>query len=1450
VQSGAVPKAFFLGPNLEDYKDDPEFRTKSFNIDSAVNTESFSGTIGGASAVERVRWEVTEKWLFARRSYQESPGSDNRGLPRKEVSPGKFEFPTPPTGTIIAAFKIESHFDIRRGYNPATGEEQNTIEENSNDRPWQQREYMRVDWSKNEAQSTSGDTSWVFGGTPISAIEYNASNEANSEDRPHFEISEGYFDVTNKYTMAPETIPGWGIPECVIIGYFNGTSSFDCTPTEVRVRHSFVKLTGKEDFEPFEESNAARDVVGNWGNAGNTFNREYGAPPISAWDPQYGYTDAKTKTFYSIHNIWEKSHQEVACETNEDGNHDGTADECEADKTGYAGKPGSQCDIHVGKCTIPVRDRKVKTIGYWLNADAPQELTDELAEDGKTIERHGVYEELTETWSQLLKVSVAARREVECRRTHDGNLEACHAEFFEGNGPQSKQMVKFGGWGIDTPKAQDVDKSGDQDTPLVTTCHNPVRAYDLPMCGKPGEVIRLGDVRKNFAIYWPYSSRAPYGGVASIGGDPITGEMVGVTATTMMRSATYAAAHQRDIIALALGDLKMEDLVQGVQASRYADRVKNGVVADAMVKPKSPAELKSMVANIDLPSVQAAVGESPAALAAMPKADRQLKSALKQAKSSPQTASIVAANERVEALASQLAQLDEVKAATNRGLKRLVSEANGQNEALSKALATMAAKDSTKIQSLIDQYEAFLGNRGVCFHDSINMSAAGSIYLPTLAPYFKKLYGGLSPVERGAQIYNDLLRESTKGISFHEIGHSLGLRHNFASSWDSMNYPPQYWQLRTNESQSVAACTAQSQGGNDCMGPRYLDPLTDDEMGKGSEPRPGIEYFANTSTMEYQIERGGETVGAGTYDLHAMKTLYGRTLETFDSAQVSPDEQSSFGALMLSQGIANPLYWDVQKRGWGNHYTKLAMKAKVFDAKRDCRPATDEEKETAKWRIVHGKVCSPSPKNHLAYEDMLSPEISVRVGVQTAKIGANGVRWKGKDENGKELIRWQYRYGEDYSSGGYVHAKPFDSGADMYEITMNVINRFNNTYPWSYFRRQNKEFAWWSLPSSIAYGTYARMRGYHWSTTTDIGRADAEDLADDDRDRPAVVAAAEMFNFLQSALLMPEPGKYGEGEDSARRTSPRGGAQPILDVLSDYEDTASAGELGIVDGRFVQVDFDNDKGGSWDYFHFPKYAGFDEEKALALRELVDSRPTLSTVSRDNALDGRDPYISFRTDSPHAIDRLLGGLLSEDWETIAPSISAEGNTTQVFDLREKDSTKLVRPSGHRGIVFPNVGYANEFLSGVYAMLYSRFSTDMVLAQKMRVRYEGDIAPVVPANRQIGFLDPVTGHRYIATLYGTESIGGRPVEKGIASRMLQHANDLYALLYQVESTLPSGEVVPKLVNGQPVLKNPADSNNATYEQNLRRYIGFLDMMRQVGNILGGGPLGGGGGGGDDE
>jgi hypothetical protein len=44
-------------------------------------------------------------------------------------------------------FPADAALDIRRAYYDSTDEEQNIIEESDTDRPWYEREYMRVNWA-------------------------------------------------------------------------------------------------------------------------------------------------------------------------------------------------------------------------------------------------------------------------------------------------------------------------------------------------------------------------------------------------------------------------------------------------------------------------------------------------------------------------------------------------------------------------------------------------------------------------------------------------------------------------------------------------------------------------------------------------------------------------------------------------------------------------------------------------------------------------------------------------------------------------------------------------------------------------------------------------------------------------------------------------------------------------------------------------------------------------------------------------------------------------------------------------------------------------------------------------------------------------------------------------------------------------------------------------------
>ena len=124
----------------------------------------------------------------------------------------------PADGTIVAAFAITSHFDIRRQYNPATGEESNVVEENQSDRTWDQREFMRVDWSQNESSGAYDfDTlsmMGLFGGIHYEPLAYHVTDPADP-NVPTFNLEDGYFDVTNKAFAKPGLVDlsafGWGV---------------------------------------------------------------------------------------------------------------------------------------------------------------------------------------------------------------------------------------------------------------------------------------------------------------------------------------------------------------------------------------------------------------------------------------------------------------------------------------------------------------------------------------------------------------------------------------------------------------------------------------------------------------------------------------------------------------------------------------------------------------------------------------------------------------------------------------------------------------------------------------------------------------------------------------------------------------------------------------------------------------------------------------------------------------------------------------------------------------------------------------------------------------------------------------------------------------------------------------------------------------------------------------
>ncbi|MBN2360971.1 MAG: hypothetical protein JXR83_16060, partial [Deltaproteobacteria bacterium] len=155
--------------------------------------------------VERVIWDIQEHFLYARRTTELVIGADDRTSSQREDRPYR--------GEVVAAFAVQSHFDIANSYNDVTGEQYNVLVENSSDRPWHERRYLRVDWSQNLVHNYDLDfESQSVESVPYYVQEVDPITGQRHPDAPVFEPDGSYFDVTNKVFARAATIeyPGYG----------------------------------------------------------------------------------------------------------------------------------------------------------------------------------------------------------------------------------------------------------------------------------------------------------------------------------------------------------------------------------------------------------------------------------------------------------------------------------------------------------------------------------------------------------------------------------------------------------------------------------------------------------------------------------------------------------------------------------------------------------------------------------------------------------------------------------------------------------------------------------------------------------------------------------------------------------------------------------------------------------------------------------------------------------------------------------------------------------------------------------------------------------------------------------------------------------------------------------------------------------------------------------------
>jgi len=1437
VQPNYVAKNDLVG-DYRNPKEAPEFYVRSLIV--AVQRTNPWVSDGLQDLTRRVRFEVTENFLIARNAYEYIQNSDGHGGVKGKQN----------NGTVVAMWPIQSHFTIQRSYNPATGEETNVVEENTTDVPWYDRPYMRVDWSRNlvsdpnqifwgEAQA--GDLNWK-------PIAYFESRPGHPEASNFAEIGQGYFDVTSKWLANAATFDyyGYQVPYCLLQNMNLYPSSYsegsvECNDQEVTLRTSFWKVpTGDQstDYEVGELTSWQGNIMGNL-----TLHR-------SGYDREYGTTDTDWHIYLQRYNIWKKSHSAKVCGTdNKKADADTACAEAEKD---------SHCDMNVKLCTLPYSKREVKPLAFYLDPEMPVAL--------EAATKRAIGE-----WDMALSRAVAYAREIECRHLGE-TRDVCHAKYFDGPIDLTKE---------DQPKADQLN--------TVILCHNPVADGDHPGCGQKGFTTRKGDIRHHMIAWWNNPSFNRPLGVIVWSGDPTTGENIGSTVNIFGASVETYSATARDQLQLINGDFTPAEYAAGLPRQIYGtenfayptDPINDPVLDSYQTKLMNGAKTKMTPAEISarLKAI------NPSKLAKEYGADKALASATTPAEKMvawgayvQKMASMGDATSKFQTPGAYVAKLQkQLENAQKGGLEpKVVNDIwassigvdpkHAGDKVVLDGISPLRPGMNPTMQMLAAQAEEQRKRaRHMCSLEmpemlSFNWQAGYAAKLKARYPDGATASGDIAKrakvdgqkidrVVRGKLMYQELLEPMYEFTLLHEMGHLMSMEHDFSGSWDSPNFYPEYWTYRTQAGKATAACTApRAEGAPDnCMGPRWLDPATTDELGttKGKE-HDSIDAYAVSSVMDYKFD-SLYAAKLGLMDKMAAKFIYTRTIELFDDTDKSaiPNARSVATSFLPTLTLMNSERWIV---GTGyNHYTDMARKLNLFDAKR-CRPQTKEEADRGIGAL--GLTCAPPHKDHAFVTDMKDelpkggfPE-DFRVQYAREKSTADG----GYADPTTAKSRWPYKVGDGNLS--YVHQYFYDNGADFYEVTADILERYEMMYLDYFFRKGSREKSPGRAGAAMFSRFFDRVQALQWNALSDVVRngGGISTEGGDPEDQARILALTMLFDSMQAAFLRPQPGSYVQEKQN--------GSLFPLHVSMNDEANKGLFNLGAGDARYIDYKFDLTK--QYDYQAYAFRSGTFLEKPFAGIALTDARPQLSTVARETYLDGRNVMFSFRSAIPQAFDRLVAGVFADDTDTIAPYIdpTAKADAFGMMPLTavklwESDAAKLsaARPAGSK-VIDPMLGYRVKVPAVVMMLLYQPIDSSMELVNKTRIWVPGSSEAIkVPDTEKVVFFDPVDGVELNAKSFGTEKLAGKIVDTGIGARMLEHANELLVSAYNVETEVvdaTSGQKKAKYVGGRPqrVGGGPltaADIKDAAADKKLRDYMAFLNQVRVALYYLGFGPCG---------
>jgi hypothetical protein len=1070
---------------------------------------------GESGSVGRIRWVIERDFLFAYRSFELVDGSNTDG--------GSGEY----RGQPLAAFQIMDHVDVRRQYNEVTGETRNIVEENTEDRRWFEREFMRVDWSRNHVLSFFfASEQAALGGwkrEPGDFFIQDGSSHCTGEGdelectfprawEPQFvtvgedpayrfasEWPEGSEAVTHymSFVTFVSMSPGEG---CIL------TSGAACQTLSVPHRLAFLRVPPGHQYAAATQSHEEFDEFGVFRTNQRTYLRAdrddvtrrcdrdsdcgiggfcdvEGHVCAGGLGENFGETDALAFLRPRL-SFFQQSFTDQLC----------TVDwQCDGRFDDTPGVAGSVCDRRARRCTVPMRDRVPRqladgsgALAYHLNEGFPAHLVH------PTMESMGAWNEVfMRGWRAARDRALPEYGQVRldcqtddptrycfcgspddvggtCRGKYDPFISpeqwtalgvadpyACHIENLEFQEPAA--ATSYDDYSL--PQAYRYQFVGDECLFVLrsNTCDwhrtDPTQSCDevADESGNPVVWEQLGDIRYQFVNYIDLVN-TPFGGVAYPMVDPTSGELI-------VSNSNIAATGIEAMATRALEYFPVLRCAHPTLGCEPGDE-------DAAERYFSGENLRDYFARLGRT-------EHPRGLAASGSdgftTDDNSRPALPVDVNGALRAAMDRAGDRIDRLYGQegRAQVlsDRLRRLEGTSIERRLMGSLGVNgsDALNRHfdhgqshVFGLTPQTSIYDQRVLDQISPFRGS-GFARTLSAGLTAEEELSSRNICPlnesrfraryleYWAEAFRGRDLAEASIRMQQLQMRT----VTLHELGHSVGLRHNFAASLDRDNYGDGYFNVVMGDSADpngdLPLPKLDDYDLDDdgfVAGPefdRYLDELRE---ARDERARRGTHNYTTSSTMDYNGDMA-DAQGLGRYDAAATMWNYFDLREAYDLRGVAGSaEMPQSGPF---QGLARA--HEVGRVLWRSYRGGESCQAAA-----DC-PASQGSPMLRNGQPVYQR-CVQNPRSVFPQEECRGQSDCVCSSF-TADVQdyADFAAYFEGASTDRSYAPVEYLYCPDERTNDISWCNRFDAGESFSEVIDHYRRSFDERYPERYYRR-------------------------------------------------------------------------------------------------------------------------------------------------------------------------------------------------------------------------------------------------------------------------------------------------------------------------------------------------------------------------------------------------------------